>query len=94
MASEKRDNSGTLGVNRRKEKETHPSHNGSALIDGVEYWIDAWVKESNGSRFFSLSFKRKDSTASRTAPNAPPIATRRNEPPTSLPHSADDDIPF
>lgn len=56
----KRDNSGTLGANKRKEKETHPSHTGQCLIDGVEYWISAWIKEGDTGRFFSLAFKKKE----------------------------------
>lgn len=55
-----RNNSGTLGVNRRKEKDTHPSHSGQCMIDGKEYWISAWVKDGrDNSRFFSLAFKPK-----------------------------------
>lgn len=57
--SERRDNSGTLGTNRRKEKDSHPSHSGQCLIDGKEFWISAWVKEGPTGRFFSLSFKPK-----------------------------------
>ncbi len=93
MASEKRDNSGTLGKNDRKEKEEHPSHTGSAMIDGREYWISAWVKESARGKFFSLAFKPKDKTATKSdeylrqaARNAPPARTYAEE--------LDDEIPF
>lgn len=60
MAYVQRDNSGTLGRNKNKEKESHPDHRGKAMIDGVEYWISAWVKENNttGEKFFSLAFNR------------------------------------
>lgn len=59
--SNRRDNSGTLGRNKRREKDTHPEFNGQCVIDGREYWINGWVKEGNdGGKFFSLSFKPKE----------------------------------
>lgn len=59
MAYDK-NNTFTLGRNKRKEKDTHPSHTGTINIDGVEYWLSAWVKESNGEKFFSGSVKPKE----------------------------------
>jgi hypothetical protein len=60
---EKRDNSGALFKNDRKDKDTHPDYTGSALIDGVDMWISAWIKKGNGKTFMSLAFKPKDSAA-------------------------------
>ena len=59
MSGQKKNNSGTLGTNRRKEKETHPTHSGQCVIDGKEFWISAWVRESDHGRFFSLAFQPK-----------------------------------
>ena len=57
----KRDNSGTLGRNTRREKDTHPTHSGRCIVAGVEYWISAWVKDGqDGSKFFSLAFKPRE----------------------------------
>lgn len=56
----KYDNSGALFVNDKKVADNHPSHTGSALIDGVEYWLNAWVKEGAKGKFMSVSFRRKD----------------------------------
>lgn len=56
---EQRDNSGTLFKNDRRESDKHPHAKGSALIDGVEYWVSAWTKESQKGKFQSLSFERK-----------------------------------
>jgi hypothetical protein len=54
-------NRGTLFKNERKEQETHADYNGSVNIEGVEYYLNAWIKESkkDGSKFFSLSVKPK-----------------------------------
>lgn len=83
--SKKYDNSGTLGKNERKEKETHPSHTGRCTIDGKEYWISAWVRDGNNGRFFSLAFKPKEERKQESKPKA------------SAPADSDDygdDIPF
>ena len=57
----KRDMSGTIGKNDRRTKETHPTHSGSAMIDGKGYWISGWVKSSaRGGSFLSLAFKQKE----------------------------------
>lgn len=60
MAYEQRDNSGTLFKNEKKTSEKHPNMTGSAMIDGVEYWISAWTKEGKKGRFQSLAFTRKE----------------------------------
>jgi hypothetical protein len=82
--SERRDNSGTLGANQRKEKDTHPTHTGQCLIEGKPYWISAWVKEGTNGRFFSLSFKPKEAQTEQ----------RRAQAPVTDSAGFDDDIPF
>lgn len=82
--SQKRDNSGTLGANRRKEKDSHPSHTGQCIIEGTEYWVSAWVKEGPTGKFFSLSFKPKD--------NGNAVAKPKKQAPADEDFS--DDIPF
>jgi hypothetical protein len=57
---EQRDNSGSLFKNEKREKETHPHATGSAMIDGVEYWVSAWTKEGKNGKFQSLAFKKKE----------------------------------
>jgi hypothetical protein len=57
---EQRDNSGTLFKNEKREKDTHPHATGSALIEGVEYWVSAWTKEGKNGKFQSLAFRRKE----------------------------------
>ena len=53
-------NSGILFQNEHKEKDTHADRQGSANIDGVDYWISGWIKTGNKGKFLTLSFKRKD----------------------------------
>ena len=60
MAYEQRDNSGSVFVNDRKEKDTHPDRTGTAMIDGVMYYVSGWIKDSAKGKFMSLAFKRKE----------------------------------
>ncbi|MBT2300411.1 hypothetical protein J7E70_08025 [Variovorax paradoxus] len=89
-----RTNSGILSRNDRKEKDTHPDHTGSLNVEGVEYFVNAWVKErKDGSgKFFSLSIKRKDKqpeqrTQQRSAPPPPRRSGGHRDDP-------DSDVPF
>jgi hypothetical protein len=61
MGYEMKDNSGSLFKNDKREKDTHAHARGSALIDGVDYFVDAWTNtDKNGNKYQSLKFKRKD----------------------------------
>lgn len=84
MAFEQRDNSGTLSRNDRKSQPNHPDHRGSCIIDGVEYWISAWIKDGRNGKFFSLAFQPKDEAPQQRQPQ------RQQAPLPDL----DDDIPF
>ena len=69
MAYEQKDMSGSLFRNNRKEKETHPDYSGTVRIDGHDMWISAWLREQkDGTKYFSLAFKRKDGTSARPLP--------------------------
>jgi len=58
---EKRDNSGALFTNDKKTKETHPDMNGKVTINGREFYISAWKKQTNqGKGYLSLSVKPVD----------------------------------
>lgn len=82
MAYEPKNLTGSLFKNDRKEKDTHADYRGSALIDGDEFWLDAWInKDRNGNGYMSLKFKRKDAQGGGTSP------ARTVE-------DLDDDIPF
>lgn len=66
--TQKKDNSGALFKNERKESENHPSHTGSITVAGVEYWLSAWVKEGTKGKYFSLSVKPKEAKPEQQAP--------------------------
>lgn len=57
---EQKDGNGALFKNHEKESETHADYRGSIKIGGVEYWLNAWIKESKkGTKYMSLSAKPK-----------------------------------
>lgn len=59
-----KDNSGVLFANPRKETEKHPNAKGSAVIDGVEYWVSAWTnKTKDGDLYQRLEFQSKTEAA-------------------------------
>lgn len=71
MAYEKRDMSGTLFKNDKREKDSHPHATGTAIIDGVEYWVSAWTKDGAKGKFQSLAFKRKEERAAQIREQSP-----------------------
>jgi hypothetical protein len=88
MAYEIKDNSGSIFKNTKKEKETHPDSTGSALIDGVEYWVSGWTKTSEkAGKWVSLSFKRKDEVNASGKAKAQSAIAQSAE-------ITDDEIPF
>jgi len=70
-------NRGIIGKNERKEKDTHPDIKGSINVEGVEFWLDGWMKEKNdgSGKFYSLSVKRKE--AQQAPQRAPEPAFRK-----------------
>ena len=84
MAEYDNTNRGSLFKNGKKEEDRHPDYNGSINVEGTEYWLNAWIKESkkDGTKFFSLSVKeKKDSPRQSSAP------TRKSK-------NDDSDLPF
>ena len=84
MAYVQNNNSGSIFKNDKKESDKHPNAKGSALIDGVEYWVSAWTKESkDGDKYQSLSFQKKDDKP-QSKPSKPQAKS----------DAFDDDIPY
>lgn len=101
-----KDNSGSIFKNDRKEKDTHPDGKGSALIDGVEYWVSSWNSVTkDGNQYRKLAFTRKDSAQTAAPRQAAPAPYRKPSQDAAksrqlAPQAAsgfadmDDDIPF
>lgn len=87
---EQKDNEGMLSRNDdKREGKQDSDFRGTAMIGGVEYWINGWVNESktkknpDGSpkKYFKLKFNKKQSGGTSSQ-------SRQQEPPP------DDDVPF
>jgi hypothetical protein len=103
-----RTNTGTLGRNTRKEKDSHPDFTGQININGVDYWLSGWTKTAGpqaakpGSKFLSLSVTPKDGLAEprKPAPGGGQQSPQkpRQEAPGQWQETPDpfddDDIPF
>lgn len=63
---ERRDNSGAVFKVRDKKKETFPDYEGTCTINGVEYYMNAWLKDGAKGKFMSFSFKPKKLPAEQT----------------------------
>ncbi len=73
-------NRGSLFKNEELKSDNHPLYSGNAVIGGVDYFMDAWVKKSaSGKSFMSFSFKEKTKQRVKDLPGSP---------------AADEDIPF
>lgn len=67
MAEYDNTNRGALFKNTKKEKDSHPDYNGNINVDGVEYWLNAWVKEGKNGKYFSVSVKPKEDAPKKVA---------------------------
>jgi hypothetical protein len=49
----------------RKTKDTDRDYSGTLDVEGVQYWISGWIKESKktGQKFLSLSIKPKEANS-------------------------------
>ena len=77
-------NSGILTRNDKQGNEARPDYRGSINVDGVEYWLSAWIKEGRegtklaGQKYMSLSVQPKEARQDYAAPApAPTPAPRR-----------------
>jgi len=69
---------GVLFRNERKEKDTQPDYKGSCEVNGIEYWISGWKKQTAKGPALSMRFEVKEE--------------KRAEP--KNPQPDDTDIPF
>jgi hypothetical protein len=59
---EKRDNSGVLFKNDKKETGNHPDYKGNLMVDGKEYWLSAWIKEGKTGKFMGLALSPREAS--------------------------------
>jgi hypothetical protein len=90
-------NTGIIGANDYKQKDTHPDVKGRVNVDGLWYWVSGWNKEgSNGREFTSLALTimTQDDVdkmmAKRAEKNAP---QQRNQQRTQPPAAANNPAP-
>jgi uncharacterized protein (DUF736 family) len=79
--------SGVWFKNDKKGNEKRPDYRGTAVIDGVDLNISAWIKSSQktGDKFMSLRFEPKQG-APKQATRAPVM--------DETPFNDDSDLPF
>ena len=65
--------SGSLFKNDKRESDKHPNAKGSALIDGVEYWVSAWTNDGKAGKYQSLKFSKKDANKTPRAEYSDPV---------------------
>lgn len=84
MAEYDNTNRGALFKNDDKKTPNHPDFSGNVNVDGVEFFIDGWRKESKGGKaFISLSVKQKTKQGDAPAPKKAPARVE-----------LDDEVPF
>lgn len=82
---------GVLFVNDKQGNEKRPDWKGSAEIDGVNYWVSGWARESARGPLISLKLEKKEQQTAAPKPASPAPAYV----PQAAPAPDDDDIlPF
>jgi hypothetical protein len=78
---------GVLFKNDKEGNEKRPDYKGSAEIEGVQYWVSAWIRDTAKGKCLSMKYERKE--------QQPQAAPKAAAPAPSAGYGAiDDDIPF
>ncbi len=77
--------SGVLFKNDKGDNEKRPDYKGSAEIEGVHYWVSAWIRDGAKGKFMSMKYEKKEQQASASKP-----APQQQAPVPDF----DDDLPF
>jgi uncharacterized protein (DUF736 family) len=63
MGHEPKDGQGALFKNDRKEKPAHPDYRGDLQVEGINFKLAGWIKETrDGRKFLSISAMPKEAT--------------------------------
>lgn len=103
MAYEQKPGDGTLWINDKKQKDTHPDRKGDGLVHcphcshNFEVWLSGWIKtKKDGEKFLSMQIKSKEdpgaAPAQKTAARKPSTPPRPPADPDLDVHSSD--VPF
>jgi hypothetical protein len=60
--------SGVLFKNVKGDNEKRPDYKGSAEIEGVQYWVSAWIRDGAKGKFMSMKYEAKEVQAAKPAP--------------------------
>ena len=66
-------NSGSISKNDKGDNPKRPDYKGAAEVDGVQYWIAAWVKDGDKGKFLSLSFDPKEKKGEKPQQEKPVV---------------------
>ena len=83
-----RENSGILFKNDRKKTDSQPDYTGEVNVNGVEYFINGWIKQGQKAKFMSLSVKAKTRPKDQDKPQMARSYEQRRDDDMS------DEIPF
>ena len=67
-------NSGIMARSENRKTENHPEFTGSINVEGVDFWLSAWVNEGKpggkmeGKKYFSIKINRKEGSSSTGRP--------------------------
>ena len=60
--------------NDKRPDKKDPDYRGNATVEGVEYWLDAWLNtnKTDGSKYMALKFKAKEKQSAKPIASEPP----------------------
>lgn len=63
---------GALFKNDKKTSENQPDYKGSAMIQGIDYWLSAWINKSvGGVQYLKIKATAKDGQQAPQTPSKP-----------------------
>lgn len=87
-------NKGVLFINDRKEKDSHPDRKGSINVDGKEYWMSGWDKQTSKGDTISLSLQPKEQRSSGGGQQQRNNNNNQRSAPPPSDDFEDSDLPF